>query len=32
MIRKRVTLEPGDTFEVEIPGVGLLRNKVLAAR
>jgi 2-keto-4-pentenoate hydratase/2-oxohepta-3-ene-1,7-dioic acid hydratase in catechol pathway len=24
-------MKPGDTFEVEIPGVGLLRNKVVAA-
>jgi 2-keto-4-pentenoate hydratase/2-oxohepta-3-ene-1,7-dioic acid hydratase in catechol pathway len=25
-------MKPGDTFEVEIPGVGLLRNKVVAAK
>ncbi len=25
-------MKPGDTFEVEIPGVGLLRNKVAAAK
>jgi 2-keto-4-pentenoate hydratase/2-oxohepta-3-ene-1,7-dioic acid hydratase in catechol pathway len=24
-------MKPGDTFEVEIPGVGTLRNKVVAA-
>jgi 2-keto-4-pentenoate hydratase/2-oxohepta-3-ene-1,7-dioic acid hydratase in catechol pathway len=26
------SMKPGDTFEVEIPGVGLLRNKVVAAK
>jgi 2-keto-4-pentenoate hydratase/2-oxohepta-3-ene-1,7-dioic acid hydratase in catechol pathway len=25
-------MKPGDTFEVEIPGVGTLRNKIVAAR
>jgi 2-keto-4-pentenoate hydratase/2-oxohepta-3-ene-1,7-dioic acid hydratase in catechol pathway len=25
-------MKPGDTFEVEIPGVGLLRNKIVAAK
>jgi 2-keto-4-pentenoate hydratase/2-oxohepta-3-ene-1,7-dioic acid hydratase in catechol pathway len=25
-------MKPGDTFEVEIPGVGTLSNKVVAAR
>jgi 2-keto-4-pentenoate hydratase/2-oxohepta-3-ene-1,7-dioic acid hydratase in catechol pathway len=25
-------MQPGDTFEVEIEGVGVLRNKVVAER
>jgi 2-keto-4-pentenoate hydratase/2-oxohepta-3-ene-1,7-dioic acid hydratase in catechol pathway len=25
-------MKPGDTFEVEIPGIALLRSKVVAAK
>ena len=30
-VSKYVTLEPGDTFEVEVEGVGVLRNPIVAA-